>query len=90
MTTPFDLPPLDAPSPTAIRAARPVGAAPIEGPPLARSIGPMPAMTRGQAATDIVLIVAMFIFLQIGLALGGIPERLAYYFPSLGVFWVNV
>jgi len=47
-------------------------------------------MTRAQAAIDLVLIIVLFFLLQIALALAGIPERLAHYFPALGVFWVNV
>jgi membrane protease YdiL (CAAX protease family) len=68
-----------------------MSAMPIEIPiSPARFITSSPAMTRGAAATDIVLIIAMFFFLQIGLEVAGIPERLAQRFPSLGVFWVNV
>jgi membrane protease YdiL (CAAX protease family) len=91
MTTPYDPVPLDVPSPAEIPAARPMSAPPTDdATPIARSIGTRSMMSRGEAAFDIVLIIAMFVFLQIGLELAGIPERLAQRFPSLGVFWVNV
>lgn len=47
-------------------------------------------MTRAQAAIDVLLILALFFFFQFALAAAGVPQILQYFFPSLGILWVNV
>ncbi len=47
-------------------------------------------MTRAQAVIDVLLILALFFFFQVALAVAGIPQILQHFFPSLGPLWVNV
>jgi CAAX protease family protein len=89
MTPPFDDPP-NAP-PIARPVARPIGPPPgnVLG-TAARGVGWPPAMTRGQAAIDILAIMALNFALQFAIFAAGVPQLLSRLFPTLGPLWVNV